>query len=128
MHHYLHDKARNVLSIINGKVPLYSAMSMTLSFRNWVDLWYWPFFSYMRFFKLYFNHSNIENASKMFCDIFKMQCRIFSLTYAIQKIHAFTCTLHVRLVVFFIHDDFTQWIKMNMTLLSQVYIFTRLIS
>lgn len=128
MHHYLHDKARNVLSIINGKVPLYSAMSMTLSFRNWVDLWYWPFFSYIRFFKLYFNHSNIGNASKMFCDIFKMQCRIFSLTYAIQKIHAFTCTLHVRLVFFFIHDDFTQWIKMNMTLLSQVYIFTRLIS
>lgn len=100
MHHYLHDKARNVLSIINGKVPLYSAMSMTLSFRNLVDLWYWPFFSYMRFFKLYFNHSNIGNASKMFCDIFEMQCRIFSLTYTIQKIYAFTCTLHVRLVFF----------------------------
>lgn len=42
-------------------------------------------FSCMRLFTLYFNHSNIGNASKMCCDIFEMQCRIFSLTYAIQK-------------------------------------------
>lgn len=58
-------------------------------------------FSCMRLFKLYFNHSNIGNASKMFCDIFEMQCRIFSLTYTIQKIYAFTCTLHVRLIFFY---------------------------
>lgn len=85
------------------------------------------FFSYMRLFKLYFNHSNIGNASKMFCDIFEMQCRIFSLTYTIQKIYAFTCTLHVRLIFFLFMMTLRNEL-MNMTLLSQVYICIRLIS
>lgn len=63
----------------------------------------------------------------MFCDIFEMQCRIFSLTYTIQKIYAFTCTLHVRLIFFLFMMTLRNEL-MNMTLLSQVYICIRLIS